>query len=108
MRIQGPTPLAQGIARIVLPPALLALNNLVIEPAGRERLRAWSKASHARKAAVREALNAAMGNRQLPVQVQELARRLLHELSSVPGPLQTALACRPAPPPARAPAYPTP
>jgi hypothetical protein len=42
------------------------------------------------------------------LQTQELARRLLHELSAVPGPLQKALAGRAVPPPHRAPAYPTP
>lgn len=58
----------QGVARLVLPPALLALNNLVTEAAGREQVRAWAKA-HGRQAQLHSALNAAMGNRQLPQQV---------------------------------------
>ncbi|GAB4823422.1 hypothetical protein N2152v2_010468 [Parachlorella kessleri] len=97
----------QGIARIVLPPALLALGNLVTEQAGREQVRAWAK-GQGRHAQLQTALSTAMSNKKLPPQAQELARRLLHELSSVPGPLQKALAGRPVPPPPRAAAYPTP
>lgn len=97
-----------GISRGVLPPALLALSNLVTEQAGREQVRAWTKSSQARMAALQGALNGTMANRQLPAGVQDLARRLLHEVSTVPGPLHRALGCRAVPPPPRTPAYPTP
>lgn len=80
--------------------AVLALCNLCAEGAGRDAVRGWARGERGRQleAALLAALDAGDAR----------ARRLLHEVGAKPGPVQQLLACRPAPPPRREPAYPAP
>lgn len=99
---------AAAVQRQLLSAALQALNNLCVDAAAANHLRACVKQGGAEMALdLKDALSAAMGDRQLQPAAREYARRLAHTQSGAPG-QRHSLACSCAAPPPRPAVYPNP